>query len=340
VHYARNWSAAGHPSTSAAAMPRAHPRRKVVTVSPDVSLDDGFLFRSLMETMVDSIYFKDRQCRLVRVNRKMALDLGRADPAELIGRTDIELFGREFGEMTMLDDARIMETDEPIIGLTESRQLESGQVNWTLTTKTPLHDLSGTVVGLLGITREINELKRAEMTLEHLATHDTLTGLPNRYLMFDRLNQLLVRAARYGLSFAILFIDLDGFKRINDSRGHDVGDLVLRGVAERLTRNLRAADTVARIGGDEFVVLLESLRAGPDATALADKIRSTVGMPFALPGGDAAVTVSIGIGQYPDDGRDAEELLKAADVAMYRAKRRRAAAAPPGPRRRPGSGSR
>ena len=309
-------------------------------MSPDVSLDDGFLFRSLMETMVDSIYFKDRQCRLVRVNRKMALDLGRADPAELIGRTDIDLFGREFGETTMLDDARIMETDEPIIGLTESRQLESGQVNWTLTTKTPLHDLSGTVVGLLGITREINELKRAEMTLEHLATHDTLTGLPNRYLMFDRLNQLLVRAARYGLSFAILFIDLDGFKRINDSRGHDVGDLVLRGVAERLTRNLRAADTVARIGGDEFVVLLESLRAGPDATALADKIRSTVGMPFALPGGDAAVTVSIGIGQYPDDGRDAEELLKAADVAMYRAKRRRAAAAPPGPRRRPGSGSR
>ena len=309
-------------------------------MSPDVSLDDGFLFRSLMETMVDSIYFKDRQCRLVRVNRKMALDLGRADPAELIGRTDIELFGREFGEMTMLDDARIMETDEPIIGLTESRQLESGQVNWTLTTKTPLHDLSGTVVGLLGITREINELKRAEMTLEHLATHDTLTGLPNRYLMFDRLNQLLVRAARYGLSFAILFIDLDGFKRINDSRGHDVGDLVLRGVAERLTRNLLAADTVARIGGDEFVVLLESLRAGPDATALADKIRSTVGMPFALPGGDAAVTGSIGIGQYPDDGRDAEELLKAADVAMYRAKRRRAAAAPPGPRRRPGSGSR
>jgi diguanylate cyclase (GGDEF)-like protein/PAS domain S-box-containing protein len=312
----------------------------VVTVSPDVSLDDGFLFRSLMETMVDSIYVKDRQCRLVRVNRKMALDLGRADPAELIGRTDIELFGREFGEMTMLDDTRIMETDEPIIGLTESRQLESGQVNWTLTTKTPLHDQAGTVVGLLGITREINELKRAEMALEHLATHDTLTGLPNRYLMFDRLNQLLVRAARYELSFAILFIDLDGFKRINDSRGHDVGDLVLRGVAERLTRNLRAADTVARIGGDEFVVLLESLRAGPDAIVLADKIRSAVGMPFALPGGDAAVTVSIGIGQYPDDGRDAEELLKAADVAMYRAKRRRGAPVPPGPRRGPGSGSR
>ena len=318
---------------SGAGVVKTPPGRKVVPVSPDVSLDDGFLFRSLMETMADSIYFKDRQCRLVRVNRKMALDLGRADPAELIGRTDIELFGREFGEMTMLDDTRIMETDEPIIGLTESRQLESGEVNWTLTTKTPLHDPAGTVVGLLGITREINELKRAEMTLEHLATHDTLTGLPNRYLMFDRLNQLLVRAVRYELSFAILFIDLDGFKRVNDSRGHDVGDLVLRGVAERLTRNLRAADTVARIGGDEFVILLESLRAGPDAIALADKIRSAVSTPFALPGGDATVTVSIGIGLYPDDGHDAEGLLKAADVAMYRAKRGCAAPAPPGQHR-------
>ena len=321
-------------------MLRAHPRRKVVTVSPDVSLDDGFLFRSLMETMVDSIYFKDRQCRLVRVNRKMALDLGHADPQELIGRTDIELFGQEFGEMTMLDDTRIMETDEPIVGLTESRRLEGGQVNWTLTTKSPLHDAAGNVVGLLGITRDINELKRAEMTLEHLATHDTLTGLPNRFLMFDRLNQLLVRAERYKVSFAILFIDLDGFKRINDSRGHDVGDLVLRGVAERLTGSLRAADTVARIGGDEFVILADALRAGPDATALADKIRTAVGTPFALPGGDAAVTVSIGIGLYPDDGRDAEGLLRAADVAMYRAKRETATPDPLEPNDAPGSRSR
>jgi diguanylate cyclase (GGDEF)-like protein/PAS domain S-box-containing protein len=270
----------------------------------------------------------------------MALDLGHADPQELIGRTDIELFGQEFGEMTMLDDTRIMETDEPLVGLTESRRLEGGQVNWTLTTKSPLHDAAGNVVGLLGITRDINELKRAEMTLEHLATHDTLTGLPNRFLMFDRLNQLLVRAERYKVSFAILFIDLDGFKRINDSRGHDVGDLVLRGVAERLTGSLRAADTVARIGGDEFVILADALRAGPDAIALADKIRTAVGTPFALPGGDAAVTVSIGIGLYPDDGRDAEGLLRAADVAMYRAKRETATPDPLEPNDAPGSRSR
>jgi diguanylate cyclase len=313
---------------------------RVITMSPAAPLDDEFFFRSLMETMADSIYFKDRQCRLVRVNRKMARDLGCSDPAELIGRTDVELFGEEFGRRTMLDDLRIMETDEPIIGLTESRQLESGQVNWTLTTKTPLHDAAGNVVGLLGITREINELKRAELALEHLATHDTLTGLPNRYLMFDRLNQLLARAQRYTSSFAILFIDLDGFKRVNDSRGHDVGDLVLRAVAERLRQNVRAADTVARIGGDEFVILIDALRAGPDATTLAQKLQGLLGKPLPLPGGAATVTVSIGISRYPEDGDTADVLLKAADVAMYRAKQEATLPRPVDPGGAPGARTR
>jgi len=188
----------------------------------------------------------------------------------------------------------------------------------------------------VGITREINELKHAEIALQDIATHDTLTGLPNRYLMFDRLNQLIVRAERSPTSFAVLFIDLDGFKRINDTRGHDVGDLTLRAVAERLSQSVRAADTVARIGGDEFVILLEALRANGDATAVAQKIHAAFEQPFPLPGGDAKVTVSIGVGLYPEDGRDAEELLKAADVAMYRAKRETAAPRPLGPYGAPG----
>jgi len=288
-----------------------------------------------METMVDSIYFKDRQGRLLRVSRKMARDLGYADPAELVGKTDVELFSEEFAQRTMLDDSRVMETDQPLIGLTESRQLESGQLNWTLTSKTPLRDAAGDVVGLVGITREINDLKNAEMALQEIATHDMLTGLPNRYLMFDRLNQLLIRAERFATGFAILFIDLNGFKRINDSRGHDVGDLLLRAVAERLSQTVRAADTVARIGGDEFVILLEALRARGDATAVAQKVQGAIAKPFALPGGAAKVTVSIGIGLYPEDGRDADVLLKAADVAMYRAKRKAPAPRPVGPRSAP-----
>src|SRR5450756_3137832 len=137
--------------------PGSKPTTRVITMSPAASLDDEFLCGSLMETMVDSIYFKDRQGRLLRVSRKMARDLGYADPAELLGKTDADLFGQEFAQRTMLDDSRVMETDQPLIGLTESRQLETGQVNWTLTSKMPLHDAAGAVVGLLGITREINE---------------------------------------------------------------------------------------------------------------------------------------------------------------------------------------
>jgi diguanylate cyclase (GGDEF)-like protein len=185
---------------------------------------------------------------------------------------------------------------------------------------------------LVGITREINDLKNAEIALQEIATHDPLTGLPNRYLMFDRLNQLLIRGERYATRFGILFIDLDGFKRINDSRGHDVGDLLLRAVADRLRQAVRAADTVARIGGDEFVILADALRAGSDATLVAHKIRSAVGKPFSLPGGVARVTVSIGVSLYPEDGRDAEVLLKVADVAMYRAKRRPTVSSPARPR--------
>ena len=157
---------------------------------------DVFLFGALMETTADSIYFKDRECRLLRVSRKMAKDLGFSDPAELVGKTDVDLFGEEFGQGTRLDDLRIMETNRPIIGMIESRQLENGQTNWTLTSKLPLHDESGAVIGLVGITREINEIRQTEVALQHLATHDTLTDLPNRFLMVDRLEQLLARAKR------------------------------------------------------------------------------------------------------------------------------------------------
>ena len=297
------------------------PGQRVNHVPPAAPLDDDFLFRSLMDTMVDSIYFKDREGRLLRVSRKMARDLGFADPAGLVGKTDQDLFGDEFGRRTMLDDSRVMDADEPLIGLTESRQLEGGRVNWTLTSKTPLHGPAGEVVGLVGITREINDLKHAELALQEIATHDTLTGLPNRYLMFDRLNRILIRAERFATGFGLLFVDVDDFKRINDFRGHDVGDLVLRAIAERLTAGVRAADTVARIGGDEFVILLEGIHGPGDAAAIARKVAATIRKPFALPGGAEKVTVSIGVACYPEDGRDPDELLKAADIAMYRSKR-------------------
>jgi len=283
--------------------------------------NDAFLFHALMETAADSIYFKDRECRLTRVNRKMAKDLGVSDPADLVGKTDIDLFGEEFGHETRLDDLRIMETDRPIVGVIESRRLANGRINWTLTTKLPLHDEAGNVVGLMGITREINELRQTEVALQHLATHDALTDLPNRFLMADRMNTLIARATRSGTTFAVLFMDIDRFKDINDSHGHEFGDLVLRGVAERLTHNVRQGDTVARIGGDEFVIVLESVHQVKDADRAAVNIERAMARPFNLQKRSVKVAFSIGISFYPEDGGDTETLLRAADRTMYQAKR-------------------
>jgi diguanylate cyclase (GGDEF)-like protein/PAS domain S-box-containing protein len=284
-------------------------------------LSDTFLFHALMETAADSIYFKDRECRLLRVSRKMAQDLGFSDPAELIGKTDIDLFGQAFGLATRRDDLRIMETDRPIIGEVESRQLGNGRANWTLTTKLPLHDESGNVIGLVGITREINEMRQIEVALQHLATHDALTELPNRFLLVDRLNQLLSRADRSGTYFAVLFMDLDRFKEVNDSHGHDVGDLLLRAVAQRLAKSVRQSDTVARIGGDEFVILLETVHKVEEADAVAVKVQQAFARPFSLERHHIESTVSIGVSFYPENGSDADSLLRAADYAMYLAKR-------------------
>ncbi|HEX7611195.1 MAG TPA: GGDEF domain-containing protein, partial [Candidatus Limnocylindrales bacterium] len=112
----------------------------------------------------------------------------------------------------------------------------------------------------MGITREINEIRQTEVALQHLATHDTLTDLPNRFLMVDRLHQLLTRAKRSGTAFAVLFMDIDRFKEVNDTYGHEFGDLLLRAVAQRLRKSVRQSDTVARIGGDEFVIVLDTVR--------------------------------------------------------------------------------
>jgi diguanylate cyclase (GGDEF)-like protein/PAS domain S-box-containing protein len=284
-------------------------------------LSDVFLFHALMETTADSIYFKDRECRLLRVSRKMAQDLGFSDPAELIGKTDIDLFGEAFGETTRLDDLRIMDTNRPIIGEVESRQLGHGRANWTLTTKLPLHDDSGNVIGLVGITREINEIRQTDLALQHLATHDTLTDLPNRFLMMDRLNQLLGRARRSGATVGLLFLDVDRFKDVNDSYGHEFGDLLLRAVAHRLAKSVRQSDTVARMGGDEFVILLESVRKPEEADAVALKVQQALAKPFNLVSHQVSAPVSIGISFYPENGADADTLLRAADSAMYLAKR-------------------
>ena len=300
---------------------RGRGRRSTAAHVTDAHETDALFFRALMDDTPDSIYIKDRDCRLLRVSRSMAQRLGHADPAELVGKTDIDLFGEAFGQRTFLEDQRIMESGEPLVGLVESRPLGGTLVNWTLTTKLPLRDASGATIGLIGITSEINEIKRTELDLQHLATHDSSTGLPNRYLLMDRLSQVLAHSKREGTSFAVLFVDIDDFKAINDDHGHEFGDLVLQAMARRLVTVVRASDTVARIGGDEFVIVLEGLAGHDAAPVVAAKIRSRLARAVTIQSLKVKATISIGISVYPDNGDDPEVLVRAADYAMYLAKR-------------------
>lgn len=183
-------------------------------------------------------------------------------------------------------------------------------------------DANGQAVRAIGTNIDITEHKTAEEQIRQLAYYDTLTNLPNRRLLQDRLNQALSQAMRFKRSLAVMFLDLDHFKEINDRLGHDAGDELLKEVAARLTDCIRAGDTVSRQGGDEFVIVLAEIRDASDAPTVAEKIFQALETPVRLGDEEVIVTTSIGISVYPVNGTDhAQELLKKADSAMYAAKK-------------------
>jgi diguanylate cyclase (GGDEF)-like protein len=187
-------------------------------------------------------------------------------------------------------------------------------------TANAVRDADGALINYVAVFSDISGLMRSQAKLAHLAHHDALTDLPNRLLFLDRLSHAISRAERDGSQLAVLFVDLDGFKSVNDALGHLAGDRLLQEVAARLSGAIRRDDTVARLGGDEFVVLIERLHAPDDACALAGKLLDALAEPVALDGRELRVTGSIGISVYPRDGSVAEKLVQRADAAMYQAK--------------------
>ncbi len=199
---------------------------------------------------------------------------------------------------------------------------KDGSERWFLTRAQPGHDEENRVVRLIGTDTDITDLKYAEMHIEHLATHDFLTGLPNRVLMLDRFAIALAHARRTSSQVALLFVDLDGFKPVNDTYGHDAGDEVLRQIALRMQRGFRATDTVARFGGDEFVVILTQVHQTDDVRPIAEKLLEHIEEPIDLDDQQSVcLSASIGVALYPRDGETSELMIKAADSAMYAAKR-------------------
>jgi len=279
--------------------------------------EERLQFQAHMLDMIgEAVIAIDPQGRVTYWNRGAEMLYG-VSSADAIGASVFAIAEGRLVEPSDLDTAR----SDPG---TRSREIElrnDERGHYVLLLSiSPILDAGGAVAGYIGISRDITERKHAEMRLAHLAQYDTLTGLPNRNLFRDRLDQALARARRSGQSMALMFLDLDEFKEINDTLGHAAGDALLRAVGDRLREHLREVDTIARLGGDEFTVIVESISGRERAEALARKIVDLFALPVTVGGQDLTVTCSVGITLRPEDADDAEELLKAADIAMYRAK--------------------
>jgi diguanylate cyclase (GGDEF)-like protein/PAS domain S-box-containing protein len=186
---------------------------------------------------------------------------------------------------------------------------------------TPIHDRAGRLVGAVIVFRDVGAALETSRQMAHLAQHDPLTGLPNRLLLSDRLTEAIALARRHGKPLGVLFVDVDGFKTLNDAHGHAMGDLLLRATADRLKGMLRQSDTVCRNGGDEFVAVLSELERAEDALLVARKLLRGAAEPNRLDSTEISLTVSIGISLYPRHGVTADALIANADAAMYMAKR-------------------
>ena len=202
-----------------------------------------------------------------------------------------------------------------------------GTVHWLAGKGRSVCDETGKPVRLIGVNYDITPLKEAEQASRkaaeeriHQARHDPLTGLPNRRFLDEQLKQAIAHAAQFDRKLAVLYLDLDGFKAVNDTLGHSVGDLLLQAVAERLCGCVRTVDTVARLGGDEFAVVLVGVERPEDASLLASRIAEAIGKPYDPDGHVVTITATIGIALAPGDGKNADELLRCADIALYRAK--------------------
>ena len=314
------------------------------------------LLRALAENVPHRIYAKDVKGRFTFANGAVARGMGMSDPAELLGKTDFDFYPLELASEYNRQEQDVLRHGRSLLNQEErARYLLLEEEAWLITTKVAVRDDAGRIVGLVGINYEVTAQKAAELALQaahaqaaeaavrlqatvarldlevkerqrfeqelrHQAMHDTLTGLPNRALLMDRIEQAIELARRRDHSLTLLFLDLDRFKLVNDSLGHGAGDELLRVVTRRIGRLVRAGDTVARLGGDEFVLLLPNPMPADVLANLTNQLARVVAEPVLVADREVSVTCSLGYSVYPQDGEDATTLLKRADAAMYGAK--------------------
>lgn len=274
----------------------------------------------VIDTVPACVSAFDREGVCIFLNSHAAARFG-IDPALAIGRPADALFGGEAGTRSISLDQMVFRSGSALPTYEEEFSDPAGEeARVWLTTKSPLRDGDGGIDAVLTTSLDITDRKKAERHLAHLAHHDSLTGLPNRTFLQDRIRRELARARRGDRMFALLMLDIDRFKTVNDALGHHAGDALICAVGERLGAMLRKKDVIARLGGDEFGILLGDLRENQQGFEMAEALLGALKQPFTIAGEDIVVSASIGLVLHPNDGDDVENLLKKVDIAMYRAK--------------------
>ncbi len=278
------------------------------------------LFRTIMDNAPIGMAMQSLEGKFLKVNRALC---------EITGYKKEELEKMNFKDITYRDDLatdianirKLIEGKERYYHIEKRHVRKDGTISWIELTRSILRDtLTGEPKYFIIQIEDINERIRAKNKIHNLAYHDILTGLFNRQYLLERLQETLASAQRHARSFAIMFVDLDKFKRINDTLGHDVGDALLKEIGIRLSHSSRKDDIVARTGGDEFIIVLTEISLPHDAAIAAEKILMIINQPITINKQQLQITASIGIAIYPQNGRDITELMKSADKAMYKAK--------------------
>lgn len=283
---------------------------KLMVLTPSLAAE------GILNTMADSVVLVDSDLKILTVNQETCR-LFKYDEKDLIGRNLKVLF----------DDRALFKPDMNALlksGMIRNYEAEfvakDGTVIPIAFSASEYRDKNNVLIGTIVITRDITEQKNAEKNLRHIAHHDFLTGLPNRLLFNSRLEQAMVRANHYNTMAAVVLLDVDRFKGVNDVFGHNIGDSLLVEIADRLKSVIRHMDTIARFGGDEFICIINDLKSVEDVNEVADKIHQAFMPKYRVGVNELAITASIGISMYPRDGDSADILVKNADIAMYLAK--------------------
>ncbi len=284
----------------------------------DAQKEHLLFLETLIDTIPNPIFFKDVG-GIIRGCNKAFESFTNRPKSELIGQSDAIIMPDEFARQCKESDYTLLHA--PGIDSFEGQVSFDGEdTRYVLVYKASYTNLFGEVEGLVGVIIDITERKRAEERAKRLALYDELTELPNRRLFFERLSRAISRAQRNHTFVAIMYVDLNGFKPINDTYGHEAGDVVLCEIGKRFGHDIRMADTAARIGGDEFGIILPDLDRTDGVIKVADKIAASIQEPILYDGSSLYVVASIGISIYPTDGKQMDELVNMADKAMYIAK--------------------